>query len=259
MDANGSKNEAGRSPTGGAAGIPRFSLLASLADILHDHQLNRSFLMRLAQRVDAEIARSDRIEFELITLIKSLGGRETAPPPPPPIGPFAYHLAVSQPDPDGPATISIDGGRPFHLARLLAKLLQYLATGGKAPSGRDPLVGWRSRIEIIAYLEKDAHERITKHYLAQMVYLLKEALEVNGYPRELVQSSRKSGVRLAYLSRGHEPPHPEGRTPTPLAPDLIRERRASQGLASQPKASGPMPKQRPAASTLRRIRSTTPF
>jgi len=178
---------------------PKINVAASFRDLLHDVRLTRSCL-------EAQIERLDRIELELSVLASRSGvdahntkvlGRD----------PMANNLEIQQ-LPDCSVKIAMDGGDTFSLGPRLAEVFQFLASGDKDRSGQEALVGWRSRVEIIAFLEKHAGKTFRTNYINGMVYLLKEALRNAGYDPKLIQTHRQKGIRLAYKLGAQGPPQP---------------------------------------------------
>ena len=168
---------------------PKINFIVSARDWLHDLRLVRSAL-------EAQIERLDRLEFEMDNLM-SFDGRDAGTPGPPGTQPVALTLEI-QPQPDGSARIVIDGGSSLLLSPRLADVFQFLASSEKDRTAKDGLVGWRSRMEIVLFLEKHAGKAFTTRYLNGMVYLLKKALREAGYDARLIQTHRQKGVRLAY-------------------------------------------------------------
>jgi hypothetical protein len=153
--------------------------------------------VRLVQGcLDSQIDRLERIERELAALLgaRAVGaGRHPEPNP----GRVAHNLEV-HPRPDGAAEVAIDAGRKFLLASQLAEVFQFIASGDKDRSGKDPLVGWRSRAEILNFLEKSAGKRFRPRYVNNLVHRLKLALRKAGYDCTLIQTHRQKGVRFAF-------------------------------------------------------------
>jgi hypothetical protein len=171
---------------------PRINLAASARDLLRDVRLIRKCL-------DAQLGRLERVERELSVLASS-SGADPSNAVPLGGGPMAHNLEIN-PLPDGSVEFAIDGGDTFSLGPRLAEVFQYLASGDKDRSGQDALVVWRSRMEIIAYLEKRAGKAFRTNYVNGMVYLLKNALQNAGYDPKLIQTHRKKGIRLAFKHR----------------------------------------------------------
>ncbi len=129
--------------------------------------------------------------------------------------PVAHNLTIRR-NPNGYILFVIDGGKPVRLRPRLAEVFEFLATGDKDPSGRDALVGWRSRTDIIAYLEKRATKPIRRAYVNHMVHLIRKALHDAKYDDRLIQTHDVKGVRLAYKSRRQgEPPSGKGKLSKP--------------------------------------------
>jgi hypothetical protein len=99
------------------------------------------------------------------------------------------------------AEVAIRGGRKFSLGPKLAEVFKFIATGEKDGAGEDPLVGWRSRTEILKFLKDSTGEEFRKQYVNNMVHLLKKALRKAGYDHSLIQTHRQKGIRFA-LKRG---------------------------------------------------------
>lgn len=176
---------------------PRINLVTSVRDLLHDVRLIRNSL-------EAQIERLERVELELSVLVSS-SGADPSNAGPLGGGPMAHNLEIN-PLPDGSVEFAIDGGDTFSLGPRLAEVFQYLASGDKDRSGQDALVGWRSRMEIIAFLEKHARRAFRTNNVNGMVYLLKKALQKAGYDPKLIQTHRQKGVRLAYKHSAQGPP-----------------------------------------------------
>ena len=174
-------------PTG-----PRFNFDASIRDLLREVRLARAGL-------DAQVDRLDRLELDLVEL---LGGRFAGPVGPLPPGPgrVAHNLEIEARH-DGFAVVSIDGGRKFVLAPQLAEVFRFIATGEKERSDKDPLVGWRSRDEVLDLLMESAGRRFPRRYVNNLAHRLRQALRKAGYDWNLIQTHRQKGVRFA-LKRG---------------------------------------------------------
>jgi len=168
----------------------KINISGSVRDWLHDLRLLRNCL-------EAQIERLDRMELEMDALMSLHGAGSSASTVAPGAQPVALNLHI-QPQPDGSARFVIDGGTSFSLAPRLAEVFQFLASGDKDRSAEDGLVGWRSRREIVLFLEKSTGKAFTTRYLNGMVYLLKKALREAGYDGRLIQTHRQKGIRLAY-------------------------------------------------------------
>jgi hypothetical protein len=168
---------------------PRINYDASIRMLVHDVRVTRANLA-------AQMTRLDRIEYDLVSLlqacapfeIKGAGGGSTR---------VAHNLDMRH-RADGSVEVAIDGGGKILLGPRLAEVFQFLATGSKDLSGKDPLVAWRSRDEIVKFLQAGAGKPFRKEYVNNMVHLLKEALRKAGYDRSLIQTHRQKGIRLAY-------------------------------------------------------------
>jgi len=169
--------------------MPRYNIGATIRDGLHEIRLLRNCL-------EGQIERLDRMERELAALIGGcadgtdcgfLDG----------LGQVAHNLEI-QPRADGSAVVSIDGGRKFVLAQQLAEVFQFIASGDKNRSGKDPLVSWRSRAEILDFLADSAGRSFHPRYINNLVHRLKCALRKAGYDCNLIQIHRRKGVRFAF-------------------------------------------------------------
>lgn len=166
-----------------------------------DVQVDRVMIMK--NSLDVQAKRIDSIERELKKVIEAylngvarppeLGGYNTQEFA---MDPVAHNL-IAQPRHDDSLEVTIDDGETFSVPRRLAQVFSLIVSGGKDPTGKDPLVGWRSRTEIVAFLEKNTGKRFSKRYINQMIYLLKCALREAGYNPKLIQTHRQKGVRLA--------------------------------------------------------------
>lgn len=172
----------------GSQAFPRFNVGATARDWLREVGLMRGCL-------DAQVDRLDRLERELVTLIRSCGVNDDHPVLTE--DPIAYNLSFTWRG-DGSATVSIDGGAKFLLPPQLAEVFQFIATGKANPRARDALAGWRSRAEIAALLERSAHRPFTISYVNNLVHRLRQVLRKAGYDRNLIQTHKQKGVRFAH-------------------------------------------------------------
>ena len=168
---------------------PRFNVALSIRDALHEVRLVRSCL-------EGQIDRLDRLEMELVALSRSWSV-EIGSAPPIDLGQVAYNLEI-QSRPDGSAVVSIDGGRKFVLTPQLADFFRFIASGEKDRSGSDPLVGWRSRTEILDFLAEIAGRGYQPRFINNLVHRLKKALRKAQYDCNLIQRNRQKGVRFAF-------------------------------------------------------------
>lgn len=173
---------------------PRINIEASIRDLLHEVRLVQACL-------DAQIDRLEQIERALKTLLGARtahgGGIVDSG-----AAQVAYNLQIV-PHADESVEVTIDGGRKFSLGPRLAKVFLFLATGEKDRGGADPLVGWRSRTEIIKFLKDSTGKDFRRTYLNNMVHLLKQALRKAGYDCSLIQTHRQKGARLAFKRGAH--------------------------------------------------------
>jgi len=172
--------------------LPRFNVALSLRDALHEVRLVRGNLER-------QIDRLDRLERELLALLPSYpGGIDCEPTID--LGQVAHNLDI-QSRPNGSAVVSIDGGRKFALAQQPAEFFWFIASGERDRCGSDPLVGWRSRSEILDFLANSAGRSFHARYINNLVHRIKHALRKAGYSSGLIQTHRQKGLRFA-LKRG---------------------------------------------------------
>ena len=180
------------------------SLLHEIKTIRNSSDYQDDRVKLLQTSLTGQINRIDRIELELKKIIE-VYAKEYAISPMPKgddelgimLAPTA-HIVKKQALHDGSLEVSIDGGERFVLPGRLAQVFSFISTGDRDRSGPDALVAWRSRIEIKAYLEKQANKRFKPKHINQLVYRLKNVLRRAGYNPRLIQSSRLKGVRLAY-------------------------------------------------------------
>ena len=95
---------------------------------------------------------------------------------------------------DGSSIVRFDGARPFRLTPRLTALLRILATG---TDEGETLAGWRRKDEIAHLLEKRLGRKFRPHTIANLIYRLRGAMEHSGISRDLLQTDRRKGVRLA--------------------------------------------------------------
>ena len=102
--------------------------------------------------------------------------------------------------PDGSADVSVNGRPSFRLPRKLTALLSVLLA---APIAADGLVGWQSRADVAASLNKLTGGATLPARLPRLVYKLREAFCDAGENRFLIRSHHQLGLRFALL-RGSE-------------------------------------------------------
>jgi len=185
------------------AAAPRINVEASIRDLRHELRLMLGSLDTLTARLE----RMDR-ELEILEGARSVRACK-------PSGPerfrVAYNLEILPcADGSGSIQVAIDGGRRFYLGPRLAEVFQFIASGEKDPAGADPLVGWRSKEEIIRFLQGPTDKQFRADYVIGMVFLLRQALCKAGYDRRLIQSNKLKGYRFAFKrgARGLLPPSP---------------------------------------------------
>ena len=201
--------------------IPNEYLAPALRYVMHNLVLLRNSLDAQSDRVeslrktlDTQTAQLDAVERELKKILKA--GQKPVPGSPVPRDHGAPVLApglvadtlMTQPGHGNSLQVAINGGKTFTLPARLAQVFSLIASGEKGRNAQDELIGWRSRTEIIEWLAEHKVKRISRKYLAQIVYLLKQALMAAGYDPRLIQSDRRKGIRLAYKHSPQDPPHP---------------------------------------------------
>jgi hypothetical protein len=98
---------------------------------------------------------------------------------------------------NGSIEIALDGGRKFKLPPQLAEVFLYIASGEKNPGPDDPLVGWRTRTQILECLARSFGRTYQLRFVNNLIHRLKDILSKAGYSRGLIQTHRRKGVRLA--------------------------------------------------------------
>ncbi len=177
---------------------PRFNAEATMRNWRREIRL-------IAGALEAQIERLERLELEMVTYCaaqtKFVGGTCTISS----AEPVARNMLVEM-HPDGHATIALDGGNSFTLAPQLAEVFLFLASGDQEPGSKDPLVGWRSREQILEFLARSADHSLRPRYINNLVHRLKEELQRAGYRGKLIQTHRRKGVRLSYKRSAHGAP-----------------------------------------------------
>ena len=190
--AGGGGTTMGSADVNPSATAPRVNLAASLQDLLRDVRLIRGNLT-------AQIDRLDRLESELV-LLAACRGKEplhidwvTNNP-----GPVIHHLTIKRHRDDSiDVEIDANSSASFHLGPRLAGVFLFLAQGDKAKSSDDALVPWRSRNEVIKFLEDRMQRVVRPRYVSTLLHSLRQALKKAGYAPELIQSDGEKGLRLA--------------------------------------------------------------
>jgi hypothetical protein len=112
---------------------------------------------------------------------------------------------------NGSVEIALDGGEKFKLAPQLAEVFLFIAGGATNPGGEDPLVGWRSRTEILGHLSKQFGRSFKQRYVNNLIHRIKLALAKAHYDRRYIQTNRQKGVRLALARNSALPPETTNR------------------------------------------------
>jgi hypothetical protein len=174
---------------------PRINYRASIRDLLHDVRLIQSCL-------DAQADRLSRIagDLKFMAELQASGG---GLPPVADAEPVVYNLRAVDLS-DGHVEFTIDGGSKFSLGPRLAEVFLFLASGEKDSAAQDPLVGWRTRSNVLRFLEQRAGRTFPDRYVNNIVNLLRDALRDAQYDRSLIQTHRQKGIRLAF-KRGAGP------------------------------------------------------
>jgi hypothetical protein len=120
-------------------------------------------------------------------------------PPPPPVEVRthgAHDLQVWE-SMSGKLSFSFDLQKPFYLPARLGRLLVFLASEAGQENSLGGLLGYRSRLEIQAHLQKTAKPgmQIRRQYVNNVTNLLKAAILLHT-GRDLIKSNNELGVRL---------------------------------------------------------------
>jgi len=169
-------------------GVPKLNLLTTAADL-------RSELRAVRAALERQVDRLDRMEQDLSVVIEV--ARAAGLPvdlPPPGRGPVVHSL-ICRRSPDDSAEFQADGGGFFGLPPRLSQFLLYLASAPKG--GEDALVSWRSRENLVGFLQVQTGRKIPCRYVNNIVHLLKNAFQKAGLDRRLIQTHTRKGVRLA--------------------------------------------------------------
>jgi len=152
----------------------------------------------VAGALDSQSERVERLERELVQFIASLGIQPVAATGPGVAGaePRISHIGY-WPSSDGSAEFALDGRKKFKLTPQLTEIFLFIASGEANPDGKDPMVGWRSRAEILDHLSRIFGRSYAKRFVNNLVNRLKDALSKAEYSRMLIQTHRRKGVRLA--------------------------------------------------------------
>ncbi len=182
------------------APAPRFNIAATLG-------LWRREIRAALGALDAQIDRLGQLERKIQMLIdlcppQSLGEKEAIIAG---ADPVVYNMDVDY-RADGYIVVALDGGKRFKLPPQLAEVFLFISAAEKEQDGRDPLVGWRSRAEILELVTSSARRTFPKRYVNNLVHRLKQALRHAGYNIGLIQTHRRKGVRLAYKRSFHGAP-----------------------------------------------------
>jgi hypothetical protein len=169
--------------------LPKSDFVALLRDL-------RSELRQVLTSLEKVVEKIEQVERKLKELESAGAGGSVGP-----IGGGAFGFArnleiLPCPDGSGAFEVSIDGKEGFILGPRLAGFLEFIATGGRDPAGTVPLVGWRSWDELLS-LEDFRGNKLRRPYINSMVNLLRKAFVKKGLHRNLIQSNKKQGVRLA--------------------------------------------------------------
>ena len=169
---------------------PQINLGASIRDLRHEVRLGLGAVDKLTgrlERIDRELAELEKYYFRRRGRIRNFKPVRVV------------HNLEIHPCADGSGSIkvAIAGGRRFLLPPRLAGVFRFIASGEKGQDGADPLVGCRSKDEIIKFLRGDSDKDFRARYVISMVNLLRDALREAGYDRRLIQTGGQKGYRLA--------------------------------------------------------------
>jgi hypothetical protein len=170
---------------------PRINLLSSVRDLLDSVRVIRA-------GEDRQMDRIDRLEENLVELIKAMGAAvRSNGPEDDAAGPIAYLLVVRR-LPNGSADVQIDGGVFFRLSCRLADCLIYLSSEDGTTD--DALVPWKTRDDLVAWLTEKTNRQIPRRYINNLIHLLRATFRRAGLNPQLMQTNKK-GVRFALRSR----------------------------------------------------------
>lgn len=96
---------------------------------------------------------------------------------------------------DGAALVRVDGGKAFPLPPTMAAFLETLAHD--KPGDDERLVGWKSREEVRAGMQKRMGRKFSRHSIDELLRRLRSALAGGGMNHFLVQTHRQFGLRFA--------------------------------------------------------------
>jgi hypothetical protein len=150
-----------------------------------------------------QAARLREIERLIAHFDKLLQGADPWVPFKPPV--FGRELPVCclriGEGPDSSLWFEIDNnGVWFSLGARLGGLLRFLASRPDTDGGGDELIGFRSRAEILAYLEETGKRKYDPQFVNKLVNKLRDFLRTHD-KRSLVVTSRQKGIRFM-LRRG---------------------------------------------------------
>ncbi len=179
---------------------PRFNTGATLRNWLHEIRLMMGAL-------DAQVDRLERLEREIRFFLSTCSQPSAGDGGPilSAADPIAYNMEVDS-RPDGYVVVALDGGPKFKLPPQLAEVFLFISSAEKERGSKDPLVGWRTRAEILEFVARSAGRTFHARYVNNLIHRLKEALRLAGYSRGLIQTHRCKGVRLAYKRGSHSLP-----------------------------------------------------
>jgi DNA-binding response OmpR family regulator len=167
---------------------PNINVPASIHDLTHDVRIVRTSLEKQTERLD-------RIESDLVFIIKHAAGK--LPPPNPADGrPAGHDLKIHKCD-DGAIEFTVDDGKQVTLPPRLAEVFLFLVIAAGETNDEATLAGWRTKPEIIGHLEASGSPKITRTYVNYIIHRIRKALVAAGYTRRLIQTHRRKGVRLA--------------------------------------------------------------
>jgi|CZKF01.1.fsa_nt_gi hypothetical protein len=114
--------------------------------------------------------------------------------------PIANNLSI-QPRFDDSLAVSINGGEELILGPRLAGVFLLIASGDADCGDGDELIDWSSRDAILKSLTNFKGAKLRINYVINLVNLLKDKLEEKHYDRNLIQTHREKGYRLALKRR----------------------------------------------------------
>jgi len=172
---------------------PRFAVATTLDTWRYELRIAAGVNDRLRDRLE-------RVEREMRDMQRACRGNAVVhaglegPAVPEPV----VYMLDRHDNSDGSMVIALNGGQSVKLSPQLAEVFRFIASGDTSQDSDDPLVGWRSRAEILDHLAKIFNRRYPPRYVNNLLGRIKKAL-ADAHYRGYIQTNRRQGVRLAFL------------------------------------------------------------